>query len=122
LAIVDDKLIVGGYSYIYGLDRSNGQVLWRQSEGASYYQETVIGQNVGYFAPSEMGGYDIWYLLLNDHVMFNTLKAIDLSTGRELWSHSNHLTDKPFSRIYATDRVLLVESGEGTITATPLED
>lgn len=114
LTVVDDTLVVGGQWYIYGLNPLDGQILWRQSEGSSYYRETIIHKRIGYFAPRAGGGeFGLW---------MNKLKAIDLITGRELWSRSNHLTDRPYDYIYATDQVLIVQGNDGVITAIQLEN
>ena len=96
--VIGETLVLNGnLATIYGLDRHSGETQWTQAGGTSYYRQTVIRGEVGYFAFRDAD---------MSRINASSLRAIDLKTGRVLWS----LTDQGgrYYELYATDRALIV--------------
>lgn len=103
--IAAGNLIVSGRQNAYGVNPKNGEIVWRKSSGAEYY-ETAIHNGVGYF---------VWSVGGDELPTRNYFKAISLRDGKEFWDRF-YLGGRPWDNIYASDDVLITV-GEGVVTA-----
>ncbi len=116
LAVTGDVLIAGGYhDEIFGIDKSNGNILWRFNAGNFINSQLVAGDQVFFWSPTG------WVYALNTN------------TGKVLWRHrtmdysnpgkrsnwapimAEMLSDQNYLYVLAMDHVLHVlnvESGK----------
>lgn len=109
----NDILVVAGPDYVYGLDPKQGSIRWHIQDGTSYEREAVFHSNEAYFASAEATGFG--------NVWLNTIQAVDVQTGQQLWHRSSYYAGRPYDNLYATKEVVIVQGDDGTLTGLPLE-
>ncbi len=96
-----DKIIVPwdheGQSYLYALDKSNGETIWKtERDEPSCWSTPLIVQHEG-----------MRQIIMNGQ---NCARAYDLETGRELWRCGGQ-TDRPVASPVANNGLVFVGSG-----------